>query len=136
MPRVWTDPLVQPKQWKGDMGFGTWNIRRVYRSGSLTTVAMELARYKLDFVGVWEEVGKRGNCKSRGLYFFLWKRKRKSSAGNRIFFVRYIIILAVKSVELVRDRRSYIVLRDRWCDIVWNVHVPSEVKGDNSKEFL
>jgi len=21
-----------------------------------------------------------------------------------------------------------------WCDIVWNVHVPSEVKGDDSKD--
>jgi len=38
------------------------------------------------------------------------------------------------SVELVRDRKSYIVLRDRWCDIVWNVHAPSEVKGDDSKD--
>jgi len=26
------------------------------------------------------------------------------------------------------------VLRDCWCDIVWNVHVPSEVKGDDSKD--
>ena len=62
MPRLWTDPLVQPKQWKEDMRFGTWNIRRLYRPGSLTTVARELARYNLDFVGVWEEMRRqRGN---------------------------------------------------------------------------
>jgi len=26
------------------------------------------------------------------------------------------------------------VLRDWWCDIVWNVHIQSEVKGDDSKD--
>jgi hypothetical protein len=34
------------------MRVGTWNVRSMYRSVSLTTVARELARYKLDFVGV------------------------------------------------------------------------------------
>jgi len=32
------------------MRFGTWNVRSLYRSGSLSTVATELARYKLDLV--------------------------------------------------------------------------------------
>ena len=36
------------------MRFGTWNVRSVYRSGSITTVVRELARYKLDLVGVQE----------------------------------------------------------------------------------
>jgi len=49
--------LVQPKQRKGDMRFGTWNIRRLYRSGSLTTVARELARYKLDLFRVQDVLG-------------------------------------------------------------------------------
>jgi len=30
------------------MRFGTWNVRRLYRAGSLTAAARELARYKLD----------------------------------------------------------------------------------------
>ena len=34
------------------MRFGTWNVRSLYRAGSLTAVARELARYKLDLVGV------------------------------------------------------------------------------------
>jgi exonuclease III len=37
-----------------DMGFGTWNVRSLYRAGSLMTVLRELARYKLDLVGVQE----------------------------------------------------------------------------------
>jgi len=36
------------------MRFGTWNVRSMYRSVSLTTVARKLARYKFDFVGVQE----------------------------------------------------------------------------------
>ena len=36
------------------MRFATWNVRSLYRSGSVTTVARELARYKLDLVSVRE----------------------------------------------------------------------------------
>jgi len=34
------------------MGFGTWNVRSLYSSGSLTTVARGLSIYKLNLVGV------------------------------------------------------------------------------------
>ena len=36
------------------MRFGTWSVRNMYRAGSLTEAARELARYKLDIVGVQE----------------------------------------------------------------------------------
>jgi len=36
------------------MRFGTWNVRSLYRSGSLSTVTRELARYKLVLVCVQE----------------------------------------------------------------------------------
>jgi hypothetical protein len=43
------------------------------------------------------------------------------------------IISAVKRVEFVSDRISYIILRGRWCDIiVLNVHAPTEDKIDDS----
>jgi hypothetical protein len=54
MPQAWTDHLVWPKQWKRDMGHGIWKVRSLYRSGSLTTVARELSRYKLDLVDIQE----------------------------------------------------------------------------------
>ena len=38
------------KRWKRDIRFGAWNVWSLYRSGSLTAGAMELARYKLDRV--------------------------------------------------------------------------------------
>ena len=36
------------------MKFGTWNVRSLYRSGSLTRGTRVLARYKLYLVGVQE----------------------------------------------------------------------------------
>ena len=36
-PWAWTGTLVGPKQWKMDMRFGTWNVRSLYRAGSLTS---------------------------------------------------------------------------------------------------
>jgi hypothetical protein len=42
------------------MIFGTWNVKSLYRAGSLTAAARELARYKLYFVGVQEVCGTKG----------------------------------------------------------------------------
>jgi len=36
--------------------FGTWNVRNLYWSGLLLTVAWELARYKLDLVDIQESL--------------------------------------------------------------------------------
>jgi len=60
--------LVRPKLRKRDMRFGTWNVRNLYRACSLTAAARELARYKLDLVGVQEVrrdkagTGRAGDC--------------------------------------------------------------------------
>ena len=36
-----TGPSVRPKQWKRNMRLGTWNVRSLYRSGSLTKWILE-----------------------------------------------------------------------------------------------
>jgi hypothetical protein len=42
---------------------------------------------------------------------------------------------AVKRIEFVSDRMSYVVLTLRWCNIiVMNVHAPSEEKSDDCKD--
>jgi hypothetical protein len=44
------------------------------------------------------------------------------------------ILSAVKRVEFVSDRMSYIILRGRWCHIiVLNFHAPTEDKTDDVK---
>jgi hypothetical protein len=44
---------------------------------------------------------------------------------------------AVKRVEFVSDRMTYIILRGRWCDvIVLNVHAPTVDKIDDMKNMF
>jgi hypothetical protein len=52
----------------------------------------------------------------------------------QVFFVRKRIISAVKKVEFVSDRMSYIILRGHWCDIIGlNIHTPTKDKIDDMK---
>jgi hypothetical protein len=45
------------------------------------------------------------------------------------------IISAVRRVEFVSDRTSYIILRGRWCSVILvNVHAPCEDKSDVVKD--
>jgi hypothetical protein len=64
-----------------DMRFGTWNVRNLYRAGSLMTVSRELSRYRLDLVGVqevrWEgsgavPAGECTFCMERGMRTMNW----------------------------------------------------------------
>jgi hypothetical protein len=49
--------------------------------------------------------------------------------------VHNTIISAVKKVEFVSDRMSYIILRGPWCHIiVLNVHALTEDKTDDVKD--
>jgi hypothetical protein len=50
------------------------------------------------------------------------------------FFIHKRIISAVKRVEFVGYRMSYIILRGHWCDIVLNVHFPKEDKIDDMND--
>jgi len=49
---------------------GNWNVRGLYRAGSLKAAARELARYKLDVVGVQEFRWDNGGTVRAGDYDF------------------------------------------------------------------
>jgi exonuclease III len=65
------------------MKFGTWNVRSLYMAGLFTAAARELARYKLDLVGVQEVRWDKWVTARAGDFFFLWEIK--PSIGNRVF---------------------------------------------------
>jgi len=67
------------------MRFGTWNLRRPYRSGALRTVAREIGRYKLDLLGV-QEVGWdiRGTVRA-GNYNFSMEKEMKIMNWEQVF---------------------------------------------------
>jgi hypothetical protein len=56
---------------------------------------------------------------------------------GRGFFLYKRIISAVKKVEFVSRRMTYIIVTGRWCPvIVLNVHAPTEDKIDDVKDSL
>ena len=80
-----------------DMRFGTWNVRSQYRSGSLMSVARELARYKLYVVGVQEvRWDKGGTVLSLTSSFRSHYGLAIDSASNRNEYQGYL--LGVKAV--------------------------------------
>jgi hypothetical protein len=65
------------------MRFGTWNVRSLYRAGSLMTVSRELSRYRLDLVGV--QMGGQWHRTSRGIHIFLRKGNENHELGTGFF---------------------------------------------------
>src|SRR5215475_11562771 len=62
------------KKQKRDILLGTWNVRSLYMVGSLMAAARELARYKLDLVGVQEvRWDKEGTVRAGDYNFFYGK---------------------------------------------------------------
>jgi hypothetical protein len=84
----------------------TWNVRSLYRAGSLMTVAKETSKYKLDLVGIQEVRWDRGGTEPAG--------ERKGNENQELgtgSVVHKRLIPAVNRVEFVSDRMSYRILR-------------------------
>jgi hypothetical protein len=58
-----------------DIRFGTWNVRSMYRAGSLRAVAEEISKYKLHLVGVQEVRWDGGGTEPAEYTFFYGKKK-------------------------------------------------------------
>jgi exonuclease III len=116
------------------MRFGTFNVRSLYRVDSLKTVARELWKYKLDLVGVQEIRWEKGGTERAEDYTFFYGQGNGNHQLGTGFFVHKRIVSAVRRVEFISERMSYVILRGRWCDIiVLNVHAPCENNGNDVK---
>jgi len=68
---------------KRDILLGAWNVRSLYRASSLTAATRELARYKLDLVGVQEVRWDEGGTVRPGNYnFFYGKGNENHQLGT------------------------------------------------------
>jgi hypothetical protein len=60
---------------------------------------------------------------TKGAIIFSMEKEMKIISWEQVFFVHHRIAPAIKRVEFVSDRVSYIVMRGHWCNIiVLNVH--------------
>jgi hypothetical protein len=100
------------------MRIGNCNFRSLYRIGSLKTEARELGNYKLDLVGVQEVRWQKGGTERAEDYTFFYGQGSGDHQLGTGFFVHKRIISAVRRVEFISDRMSYIKLRGRWCNII------------------
>jgi hypothetical protein len=79
--------------------------------------------------------GKGGTARAGDCTFFCRKGNENHQLGTGIF-VHQRRVPAVKKVEFISDRMSYIVLRGRWCNIiVLNAHAPTEEENDSEEGF-
>ena len=89
------------------MRIGTWNVRSLYRAGSLTAAVRALARYKLDLVGVQGVRWDKGGTVRAGDYNFFYGKGNKNYQLGTGFIVHQRIVSAVARAEFVNDRVSY-----------------------------
>jgi hypothetical protein len=61
-----------------DMRFGTWNVRSMYRGGSLRKVAEEISKYKLDLMEVQEARWDTGGTEPAGEYIYFYAKENEN----------------------------------------------------------
>jgi hypothetical protein len=79
----------------------------------------------------WDGSGNEPGCE----YTFFYGKGNENYELGTGYFVHKRNISAVKMIEFVSDRMSYMILRGRWCNIiVLIVHAPKEDKIDDIKD--
>jgi hypothetical protein len=88
------------------MRIGTWNVRSMYRVGSLRAVGKEISKYTLDLVGVQKVRLDGDGTEPAGKYIFFYGKGNENHELGTGFFVHKRITSAVMRVEFDRDRMS------------------------------
>jgi hypothetical protein len=68
-----------------DMRFGTWNVRSMYRAGSLRVVGEEISKYKLDLERIQEVRWDVGGTERAGEYTFIYGKGNENHELGTVF---------------------------------------------------
>ncbi|XP_008178654.1 craniofacial development protein 2-like [Acyrthosiphon pisum] len=116
-----------------DLCIGTWNVRSMYRTGTLTTVVSCLERYRLDITAV-QEIRRdgSGSIKSQGnTILYSGGEKHERGVG---FIIKDKVLPNVVKFESISDRIWYMEFKCRWFNIVIvNCYAPTEDKSEGVK---
>jgi hypothetical protein len=120
-----------------DVRFGKWNVRSLCRADSLKAVANESVNCNLHVVAVQEVRWVEGGNQPEDNYTFFCGNCNANYHLGTSFFIHKGIISAVKRVEFISDRMSYVTLRGCWCGIIiiLNVHALTEDKSDGTHDI-
>jgi hypothetical protein len=95
------------------MRLGSWNVRSLYRAGSVVTVSKKLSKYRIDLVGEQEVGWEGGGTELEREYTFSYEKENEDHELRTGFFMRMRIISPGKRVEFVSDWMSYIIFTKR-----------------------
>jgi hypothetical protein len=91
------------------MRSGTWNIRSLYRAGSLKMVARELGKCKLYLLGTQEVRWEKGGTEQAEDYEFLYGEGNEDYQLGIGFSLHKRIMLVVTRVEFVSERMLCVI---------------------------
>jgi len=83
------------------MRFGRWNVRSLYRTGSLKSIVRKLVKYNFCLVAVQEVRWVEGGSQPADNYTFLYGNGNANHHLGTGSFVRKRIVSAVKRSEFI-----------------------------------
>ena len=84
--------MEQPWQRKMDMGFGTWNVRSLYRAAARGLVTSEIYKYRMDLVGVHEVRWEGSGTLESGNYTLFYREGNAPNWGTGFLFIGELLV--------------------------------------------